>query len=707
VSGALTAGFDMSIEISEEQLGPALAELLASPIPSLSFQLPGGARGSLTLFGQSIYAKASLPSPSIYVTMVFGDAALQLTYEEGGATHWPRHLTAPTTGHASPLSGTLTAGPIGLVVEAVPGAPAPTPTPAPGEPPSLPQQQVGFTVPDQIQVTLDFDDGGSLQSVEGLLTSAGATLAQLQAVVAAFVSPPYLRLLVSQITSSPLTFNMAESNVGALVPSGPNPAPTPNFLDVALATVPATAGRTGVLCVLGTLLPDTAPANPADKTVSALVPPNRVAIGLSPAATREFNICPAVPPAIGVLDPYVDDWPAEYWWLGQTLPPTCGTAAGVRVPVPHVTVDLRYLTFQFLDGAIRISGMGTGHRTGGHGTFSFDLELQLDVVGEQIDVTGTLLDVHVSVELDWWVALLLGLGIPFFGGVFTAEGLQNIFIGEVTSQLVSRFKAGLKSLEVAYNPVFSGFVLTSADIYADGVLIQGLIPTGSEPQPPLEPQVNVMQTSSAVVTTQPLQTIHAPANDCVTMPYTYTVVAQNLELTLTAVTDNLAAPISYSWTVGGQALDASSGFLWPGQATALYYVLGTDGSSATLANVRLTENFGVYVSCQAIDSLGVEATSPPTLFQFQVITADYPPGIMNQLANCWSQLAAQIGEGIVSGPLPQPPATPDPGDIDFGDLVGMAVSAAAQGLTVPWLQGATYGAGQLAGAADTGGALEP
>jgi hypothetical protein len=660
VSDGLTAGFDFCLEIDEDQLSAAVSPLLSSAIPPLPLALPGpgAVTGSLTLVAQGISLRAALPSPSVNLTFSFQESALQLN----------RPGMAPD--HAGGLRGTLHVGSLMVVLQDAPSQ----------------QKVLGLTVPEGVDVQLSLAEGDSRRSVQQLLESHQASFADLQAGVAAVVRA-FLPTLLASGNLAPLALQMTSDEIGSLSP--------PRFRSVDLASVPGTGRQPGVLCILGTFLPSSgARPDPAGKTVAALQYPHRVAIEIAPQAARELLICPALPGALGVSVPStLTDWPAIHRWLNATLPPTCGVGEGITIPTDDVDAKLRFISFDFRRGAVRLSGLATGEKTGGSATASFDADITLGLVSGQVTVSGRLVDFHVAVEVDWWVTFLLSLAIPFFGGVFTAEGIRNFVEGQVTGQVVDRLKSGLGSLTVDLSGVASDLTIETAEVRPDGILVQGTVPRPAPPRVAV-PEVIARVVSEREIAYEESGPLEEQGVGCMEGSYTYREHRSSVEKRIAATISNMTPPFTYKWTVGGQTIDpAASRFLGASGDSGLYWGLELGGQVLTLMNIYRRASFAVEVSCRAVDVNGLEAQSPTILVQYQVIQREYGPDYTERLRECVQDLLGQLGRGPVEGPLPRPPA---PDRAGLGQLVDLYLAARARGIGVSWLEQASSRSALLA-----------
>jgi hypothetical protein len=652
MSDGLTAGFDLCLEIDDDLLSGAVSSLRAQPIPPLPVALPGpgSPTGSLTLVAESISLRAALPSPSVNLTFGFLDSALQLQ----------RPGQAPS--HAGNLRGALHVGPLSVVLNDKPNQ----------------QKVLGLEVPDGVDVQLSFQAGDSRRAVQRLLDTYQASFVDLQAGVAGVVRALLPTLLASG-DLSPLAFQMTGDEIGSLTPL--------EFLGVDLATVPATGRQPGVLCVLGTLLPP--PPNrpdPAAKTATGLQYPHRVAIEIAPQAARELVICPALPGAVGLAPPQgLTTWPALHRWLHATLPPTCGVGDGLTIPTDEVDAKLRFVSFDFREGLIRFSGVADGERTGGSATATFDADISLSVAAGQISVSGQLVDFHVTVTLDWWVTFLLGLAIPFFGGVFTAEGIRNLMEQKVAGQVVDRLKSALGSLTVDLSAVAGNLTIETAEVRPDGILVQGTVPRPAPP-PLREPEVMARVVGEREIAYEESEPLQEKGVGCMEGTYTYREHRSSVEKRIAATVSNMTPPFTYTWTVGGQPLEGASPYLGVNTDSALMWTLDGGGQVLKLMNLYRRASFAVEVSCRAVDVNGIEAQSPAILVQYQVVTREYGPEYTQRLRACLQGLLKDLGRGPVEGPLPRPPAGDRTG---LRDLVDIYLAAHARGIGVSWLENAT------------------
>jgi hypothetical protein len=653
MSDGLTAGFDLCLEIDDDLLSGAVSSLRGQTIPPLPLALPGSgaSTGSLTLVAESIILRAALPSPSVNLIFGFLDSALQL------------QRPGQPPGHAGSLRGALHIGPLSVVLNDRPNH----------------QKVFGLEVPDGVDVQLSFQAGASRQAVQRLLDSYQAGFADLQAGVASVVRA-LLPALLAAGDLSPLAFQMTGDEIGSLTPL--------QFLGVDLATVPATSQQPGVLCVLGTLLPPPASRpDPAAKTLAGLQYPHRVAIEIAPQAARELIICPALPGAVGVSPPQgLTTWPALHRWLHATLPPLCGVGDGLTIPTDEVDARLRFVSFDFREGAIRFSGVADGEKTGGSATATFDADISVGVAAGQVSVSGQLVDFHVTVTIDWWVSFLLGLAIPFFGGVFTAEGIRNLMEQKVAGQVVDRLKSGLSSLTVDLSGVAGDLTIETAEVRPDGILVQGTVPRPAPP-PLREPEVIARVVGEREIAYEESEPLQEKGVGCMEGTYTYREHRSSVEKRIAATVSNMTPPFTYTWTVGGQPIDpAGSQYLGVNSDSALMWSFEWGGQVLKLLNIYRRASFAVEVSCRAVDVNGIEAQSPTILVQYHVVRREYGPDYTQRLRECVQSLLKDLGRGPVQGPLPRPPA---PDRAGISDLVDVYLAARARGIGVSWLENAT------------------
>jgi len=419
-----TSGFDMLVQISEQELNSQLAAAFLGggvfpPSMSIPFDL-GGATGTADLNFQAPTLDLDRPRPQIGLTIPFANSQLR--------------LTAPAAITIAPLSGTI------VIVDAMEMV-------TEG---SAQAAVLDFTSGAPI-VTMDFD-AASEARLAPLLAAAGMTITQAENATAGILLAQ-LQTAIRRLLLTPF------------IPVVDDADPTTIF-DIDVTTVnDATAADRDCL-VFGVRMTNESGGN-IDNVVTNLIPPG------SPSVLMLSNFWllakvmrPRVATALGgtVAD---FDTPLR---LNHTIP-----APGGRGSLTNLEA--------FVEGnRIRVNGRATASGTGWSAVSNFTVfvSISIDSTGSIVIATTTP-NVDTDVDLEWWVWLVgLGLGALFGGivGVVVAavvlaiaesvvEGVANGLIASGISGALGSFAA------IPLGPIGSGIAMTS--VVLDDLELRGTI----------------------------------------------------------------------------------------------------------------------------------------------------------------------------------------------------------------------------------------
>ena len=418
-----TAGFDMLIQISENELNLQVATAFASGLlfpASMSTQINAfGISGTLDLNFRTPVVDLDRPRPQIGLTVPFSESQLQ--------------ITNPIPMTIAPLGGNI------VIVDAV---------------------QMRNT-PGNQQAVLDFTAGApaviatfdapTVALLTPILASLGVTITQAQNQVAGIVQAR----LVADLQRLPLTPPIPVDN-----DSDPL---TPFNFDV--TTVNDTSAADRDVLVFGVRTSSESGGNINNVTQSFLQGSSGSLVMMSNFWLLARVIRPQL--ASALKRPISDfDTPLRL---------------NHAVPVSGQDATLTKLEARVIGDRIRVDGEATASGTGWSAVAVFHFFISLQLSGGQIQITATEPIIDTDVDLEWWVWLLgLGLGGLFggvVGGVVAAivlAILEAVAEGMVDKLAIDAFDNAADSIPpIPLGPVGAGLTLT--EIILDDLELRGPI----------------------------------------------------------------------------------------------------------------------------------------------------------------------------------------------------------------------------------------
>jgi hypothetical protein len=420
-----TSGFDMLVQVSEQELNTQLATaFLAGTVFPASLSVPvtmgGGAAGTASLNFATPTLDLDRPRPQVGLTVPFTNSQLELTS--------PLPLTV------SPLNGTI------VIVDAV---------------------QI-VSQPGSQAVALDFNDGAPTVTVEfdaasqtllaPLLAAAGLTIAQAQNVVAGMVLTQ-LQTTVGRVLLTPF------------IPVTDDTDPT-TIYDLAVTTVNDTSALDRDCMAFGVRMSSDAGGNISGVTTNLIPSGQQSMVMMSNFWLLAKVMRPRV--ASSLMRPVTDfDTPLR---LNRSIPAPGGQGT--------LTALVAYIE----GNRIRVDGTATASGTGWSAVshFTFYVSLSIDSSGS-IAIATTTPVVNTDVDLEWWVWLVsLGLG-ALFGGIVGA--IVAAIVLAITESVVEGVANGLVSsgisgslgsmASIPLGPIGSALQMTS--LVLDDLSLQGSI----------------------------------------------------------------------------------------------------------------------------------------------------------------------------------------------------------------------------------------
>ncbi|MBN8414371.1 hypothetical protein LCL99_02215 [Halomonas denitrificans] len=418
-----TAGFDMLVQVSEDELNNQLATaFLAGGIFPPSISVPvnaGGVSGSADLNFDTPVADLDRPRPAVGLTLPFSDSQLQ--------------ITAPLPLTVAPIGGAIT------VVDRV----------------------AVMTEGSNQLVTMDFNAGAPAVSVAfdpasatllgPLLSAAGLSLAQAQNMMAGIV------------------LDQLQTSIGRLDLTPPIPVvdddDATTVFDIDVTTVNDTSALDRDCLAFGVRMSSDGGGNINNVTSSMIPAGSESLVMMSNFWLLARVMRTRIAASLG--RPVSDfDTPLR---LNRSI------------PAPGGEGTLRNLEARIIGNRISVTGRATDSGTGwlAESNFSFFIDIGLD--GGAITVTATTPVVDTDVDLAWWVWLAsLGLG-GLFGGIVgvivaavvlaiveaVAEGIADGLISDGLSGAIGGLPA------IPLGPIGGGLTLT--DIVLDDLELRSNI----------------------------------------------------------------------------------------------------------------------------------------------------------------------------------------------------------------------------------------
>lgn len=406
-----TSNFDMLVQVSESEINDQLETLfLAGGLIPPSIALPintGGITGTATLLFGTPVADLDRPRPRMGLTLPFANSQFA--------------ITSPIPLTLAPLGGTIE------IVDAI---------------------EVVVQGSSQI-VALDFTSGAPAVTVafdaasaailQPLLTAAGLTIAQAQAMVAGEV--------LTQLQTS-----IGRLDLTPPIPVVDDTDPTTVF-DIDVTTINDTTAADRDCIVFGVRMASDSGGN------------------INLATT---NYIPVGSQSLVMM--------SNFWLLARVMRPRVAAALGLavtdfdtplrlnhNVPAPGGEGTLTRLEARIEGNRIRVDGRATASGTGWSAVSNFNFFIDLTLSGGAITVTATTPSVDTDVDLEWWVWLLsLGLGGLFGGiiGVIVAaivlaivEAVAEGIVDNLISEGIGGALGGIPSIPLG--PIGSGLSLDS------------------------------------------------------------------------------------------------------------------------------------------------------------------------------------------------------------------------------------------------------
>ncbi|NVK21534.1 MAG: hypothetical protein HWD86_03370 [Kangiellaceae bacterium] len=357
-----TAGFDMLVQISENEINNQLATaFLAGDIIPPSMVVPintGGVSGNADIIFNTPIADLDRPRAQMGITIPFANSQLD--------------ITTPLSITLSPLGGTITiVDSIGMVTEG-----------------STQICRMDFTS-GAPTVNVDFDAASEVL-LGPLLAAAGLTIAQAQNMMAGVV----LNELQTNIREIDLT-----PPIGVF-----DDTDTTQPFDINVTTVNDTSAADRDCITFGVRMMSDGGGNINNITSSMIPPGGQSLVMMSNFWLLARVMRPRIATSLG--RPVTDfDTPLR---LNRSI------------PAPGGQGRLRALEARVIGNRIAVTGRATDSGTGWSAESNFTFFIDIGLSGGAITVTATTPSVDTDVDLEWWVWLAsLGLG-ALFGGIVGA-----------------------------------------------------------------------------------------------------------------------------------------------------------------------------------------------------------------------------------------------------------------------------------------------
>ena len=419
-----TSGFDMLVQVSEQELNTQLAAAFLSGTvfpPSMSIPVAmGGATGTADINFRSPTMDLDRPRPQVGLTLPFANSQLE--------------LTSPVALTVAPLGGTI------LIVDAVQMV-----AEAGGQAAVLDFTSGAPTV------TVDFDPASEAR-LAPLLTAVGMTIAQAENTVAGLVVAQ-LQTTVRRVLLTPF------------IPVTDDSDPTTIF-DLDVTTVNDTSAADRDCLAFGVRMSNEAGGN-INNVTSNLIPTGGTSLVMM---SNNWLLAKVMRPKVATsLGRPVSDFDTPLR-LNQSIPAPGGQGSLTNLEA-------------FIEGnRIRINGRATASGTGWSAvsTFTFFVSLSIDSTGS-IAIATTTPTVDTDVDLEWWVWLVgLGLGALFGGivGVIVAAVVlaitESVVEGVADGLISSGISSSLGSFSsIPLGPIGAGLAMTS--LVLDDLELRGSI----------------------------------------------------------------------------------------------------------------------------------------------------------------------------------------------------------------------------------------
>lgn len=373
-----TSGFDMLVQISENELNDQLAaNFLGGGVfpPFMSAPInTGGVTGTADFNFATPIADLDRPRPRMGLTIPFANSQLQ--------------LTAPVATTLAPLGGTI------VIVDTI---------------------EVITEVSTQI-VTMDFNSGApdvtvafdtpSQVILAPAVAAAGMTLAQAENLMAGSV----IRQLQSDI---------GRIDLSVPIPVADDADPT-TIYDIDVTTVNDTSAADRDCMTFGVRMTSKSGGNINGVTTNLIPAGSDSLIMMSNLWLLARAMRPRVAEALGRPDVNDFDTPLR---LNRDIPAPGGQGTLTRLEA-------------YVEGnRIRVDGRATDFGTGWSAVSDFTFFIRLRAVNGSIEITADTPSVDTDVDLEWWVWLAsLALGAQFFGIVGAIVAAIVLAIAEALAE---------------------------------------------------------------------------------------------------------------------------------------------------------------------------------------------------------------------------------------------------------------------------------
>jgi hypothetical protein len=420
----------------------------------------------------------------------------------------------------------------------------------------------------------------------------------------------------------------------------------PTFAWMDWVTLPAAAGRPGVLSILANVLADSLDGSrPAGKRRAATRSPHLGSVTISPRGFRELYFCRMLPQALGLAP---RGQPVSRAEARRLLPPPCGRAAGVEL-LEEVTLEQIGMTFR--EGRIVVSGRITSNAAGWTATAAFTASVTLDLIDGGLVPEISLDDLRIGAGVDWWVAFRGGLAAGPFGAAIEAA-VTDVLRASLRSAVADLLESVRQSLErPPPDPGTLGALIPQAvEIHPEGIVFQGGLPLPAARPVSLPAAWIAVSERTLGWTDGPPETAHGIL--CTRGSYEFNERHTLREYTLQARTEGMTEPVSFAWRIGGADIESVGGMLeFTETGVALTYQVGPGGSPMTLTNGIDSGNFSVEVECTATDAHRVRV-STSTRLTVRGSERVYRQAYHDDLRRCIDGYLDELGRGPREGPLP-------------------------------------------------------
>jgi hypothetical protein len=371
--------------------------------------------------------------------------------------------------------------------------------------------------------------------------------------------------------------------------------------------------------------------------------------------------------------------------MATILPSQCGSNDAMPMPESRLAAIHTHL----IQDHITISGVIEPTRWGIGGRIRFSATLYPTVeFGGRITLTASPPEIDSTIHLEWYAvvigafvgAILAGLTAITGGAAAVGEAalvgavagtvvsltmVQTVLAAFAVNAVTNELTQTLQTIAAADLPLPTGTVATAITVAPDGMTLQfGLALDAPTTPPPLTAPIPSLSLGVEITADRKpgaAGTVQID-NRCVKGSFAYQDYIITTFASFAVHPVNLAAPVTYTWTLDGIGLDQPYGTLTANDpAYTMLYSFNTDKTALTVLNQPGSSTYNRLVDCVATGADGITAHAARGV-QFVGAQRVLEPAYGAQLAKCLQALVHTLGK-----PVQGPPSTS--GIVTHQDLI--------------------------------------